>query len=143
MGLSNNISSYLDIRRVLDAARQYGGALYRPRDAHGNYTHGAATNWILRANKFRLILREQAPLGNSSFDDMVWTRQCQCRTAADCVAPGACGGNVVVIAIGSPIRGELETFDGDPITLTADLPEVDEALAEAIAARRELGLDEE
>lgn len=53
MGLSNNIHLYSDVAAVLKTALDAGGGTYRLD------TPGAATRWMMRANKYRLLLQKQ------------------------------------------------------------------------------------
>lgn len=53
MSAAKSLSSYHDVRLVLDAALQAGGGVYELP------THGKAVHWRMRAHGFRNLLREQ------------------------------------------------------------------------------------
>jgi hypothetical protein len=147
MAISRKLSSYPDVRRVLDAALTHGGVVYKTRDAAGVHTPGSATYWMQRANTFRLLLREEDAkqredgVGRSKYDELRWRRRCTCVLKDGCSRPGACLGHIIDIQIGVAIAGDLELPSGEALVLPADtLDPVTDDLLEVEDVFRELGL---
>lgn len=141
MPLAKKRHAYTDVARVLDTAIAEGGLIFRPQSSSGEFSPGAATYFMQRAWALRNIIREENG-GACSYDILNWRRHCGC-PRRQCRHPDACLGNAVEITIGSAIKGEMIRLDGTPMNEPRTFYEVDDGLAEALAVRRELGLDEE
>jgi hypothetical protein len=149
--LPKNPLAFLDIQAVLDAALEAKRDLiFKARNAHGEFTPGAAVNWVQRANRFRQVLRERDQslrpdneFGRSKYDELTITRRCTCRASHCQTDP--CVGHIIDIRFGTPARGDLSLPDGTPVEParnTTPALEIDPLLAAALRAKRDLGLDE-
>lgn len=134
MPLSTNVHSYDDIRVVLDAALEAGGARYELPDP------GKAVYWRARAYYYRTLLLKLAAerLANvpgtapsTPYDHMKLSLEK--------------GDNVVVIEFIKP-QGKLTGLDGKPLAVKSQLVKADEdeeeLIREAERLAKELGVDE-
>lgn len=137
---SKNPANYLDVQRVIDAAREAGGAQYELPD------QGKARYFIQKFHAMRVAHRaEDAKLrppgspARSDYEDVVLTRPCGCGSQR-CQKPLDCSGNIVLIDVAARPLGILRTLEGKPVEIAGSVrlrdAEGDPLYRAALAAKR-------
>lgn len=158
MALSDNLSTYSDVRAVADAALAAGGARFTATTLReGLPTRGAAIHWVQRFNKFKALLRDERlrhfpredPV--TPYDDLRAVTGCTCNmnyynTRCNRGSEPGCRGAEVMLVLAAPTP-ELYSLDGrrlDVSTPTRPRAEPDPLESEADRIRREvLGLEDD
>lgn len=141
---SKDLSTYPDVKAVLDAAIDRGGIAYRAHDTHNRPSKGAATHFLQRIAAFRRLYRLAH---GTRYDEMTIRRRCSCPASKNtCHEPGLCTGHIIDILPGldTLLRGQVTDLEGREVELTirpVETPAITEVDLAADEAARQIAED--